>query len=351
MDIFLVFCLIVVLAIRWAVLRDRMARMEARIAELTGRVDAQSQSLAEIYREKQAAAKPAPQPVQPVAPAVAPPPVKRVAPAVAPPAPVPQPVKVVVPAMPAVELPRRDTTGQEARSTTGQESWDTTGQEACSTTGQEAWDTTGQEARSTEWETILGGSWLNKIGVFVLVIGLALLLRYSFTQFGPLGRVAICLAASFSLLAAGAIFESRERYRIFARGLLGGGWAGLYVTVYAMHAVEAARVISSPVAGAILLLAVAIGMIVHSLRYRSHGHRTSLLRGLRHAGDHGHDVVAVPSAGAAGGIVAVRDASFRLDADGDAGDDRHLRRGGHSRRYRRAAVAGADHFRHLLAAV
>jgi hypothetical protein len=120
-----------------------------------------------------------------------------------------------------------------------------------------------------EWETILGGSWLNKLGVFVLVVGLALLLRYSFTQFGPLGRVTICLAASLAMLAAGAILESQERYRIFARGLLGGGWAGLYVTVYAMHAVEAARVIESPAVGAILLLAVATGMIVHSLRYRS----------------------------------------------------------------------------------
>jgi hypothetical protein len=98
---------------------------------------------------------------------------------------------------------------------------------------------------------------------------MALLLRYSFTQFGPFGRIALCLAASSALLAAGVIFESRPRYSMFARGLLGGGWAGLYVTVYAMHAVESARVIDSPVAGAFLLLAVATGMIVHSLRYRS----------------------------------------------------------------------------------
>jgi len=56
---------------------------------------------------------------------------------------------------------------------------------------------------------------------------------------------------------------------MFARGLLGGGWGALYVTVYAMHAVEAARVVPSPIAGGILLLGVAVGMIVHSLRYRS----------------------------------------------------------------------------------
>src|SRR6516162_10237047 len=71
------------------------------------------------------------------------------------------------------------------------------------------------------------------------------------------------------MLASGAILEPREQYRMFARGLLGGGWAALYVTVFAMHGVDAARVIPSPIAGGILLLAVAVGMIAHSLRYGS----------------------------------------------------------------------------------
>ena len=55
MEIFLVLGLIVVLLIRWAISRDRMAEMESRIKELTGRVDAQSQALAEIYRTSHAA--------------------------------------------------------------------------------------------------------------------------------------------------------------------------------------------------------------------------------------------------------------------------------------------------------
>src|ERR1017187_2233983 len=210
MEIFLIFCLIVVLVIRWVLLRDRMARMESSIAELRELVG-QAPGL-------RGSPGPAGERSEP------------------PPA-LPEPPRSEVPRVetPRVEPPR---VAQPA-------------------------------AVPREWETILGGSWLNKIGVFVLVVGLALLLRYSFTQFGPLGRVTICLAASLSLLAAGAIFESRERYRIFARGLLGGGWAALYVTVYAMHAVEAARVIDSRVVGATLLLAVATGMIVHSLRYHS----------------------------------------------------------------------------------
>jgi hypothetical protein len=211
---------VVVVLVAWAV-KHRMARLETRIAELTLRVDIQGRAIAEIRRERQAAA---PEP-QPAPPRVEPAHVVET-PRVEPPRVEPAPVPAELP-IPQPTVPTR------------------------------------------EWETILGGSWLNKIGVFVLIVGLALLLRYSFTQFGPLGRVTICLSASIALLAAGAAFESRERYRIFARGLLGGGWAGLYVTVYAMHAVESARVIDSPVLGAILLVAVASGMIVHSLRYRS----------------------------------------------------------------------------------
>ena len=41
-----------------------------------------------------------------------------------------------------------------------------------------------------EWEAVVGGNWLNKLGVLVLVIGVAGLLGYEFTRVGPLGRVA-----------------------------------------------------------------------------------------------------------------------------------------------------------------
>jgi uncharacterized membrane protein len=120
-----------------------------------------------------------------------------------------------------------------------------------------------------DWEAVVGGNWLNKVGVFVLVIGIALALGYSYAHLGPGGRVAISLAISFAMLATGAVFERRERYRTVARGLLGGGWAALYFTVYAMQALDAARVIWNPWAGALLLLVVSAGMILHSLRYRS----------------------------------------------------------------------------------
>jgi hypothetical protein len=116
---------------------------------------------------------------------------------------------------------------------------------------------------------MLGRNWFAKLGSLALVIGLAFLLRYSFSHMGAAGIVAISLAGSAAMLAAGVAFEPRERYRIFARALISGGWAGLYVTVYSMHVVSAAKIIDNPYLAGILLIAVAAGMIVHSLRYRS----------------------------------------------------------------------------------
>jgi uncharacterized membrane protein len=140
-------------------------------------------------------------------------------------------------------------------------------------TSQPAGPTLSQRVRESmqgeEWEAVVGSSWLNKLGVLVLVIGIALFLGYSFTQVGPGGRAAIGLGVSVAMLAGGFLIEKKPRYKIFARGLLGGGWAALYFTTYAMQAVDAAKVIDNPFLGGALLLAVAAGMIVHSLRYQS----------------------------------------------------------------------------------
>lgn len=120
-----------------------------------------------------------------------------------------------------------------------------------------------------EWEALVGGSLLNKAGAVIFVIGIALLLAYSFAHVGAGGRALLAFLASASTLTAGILVERRDRYRTFARGLIGAGWAGLYATAYAIYALPAARIIDDPFAGSIGLLAVAAGMIGHSLRYRA----------------------------------------------------------------------------------
>ena len=120
-----------------------------------------------------------------------------------------------------------------------------------------------------DWESLIGGRWLNKIGIVVLVVGLALFIGYSFQYLGPLGKVGIGVLSSLILLIGGIFLERTPRYAIFGKPLIGGGWALLYFTTYASHAIEAAKVIRQPAVGLGLLGIVAVGMILHSLKYRS----------------------------------------------------------------------------------
>jgi uncharacterized membrane protein len=121
------------------------------------------------------------------------------------------------------------------------------------------------------WEAAIGGSWLNRIGVALLVIGIAFALGYSMTVLGPAGKAAVATAVSAGLLALGVVLERRETYRVYGRGLIGGGWAALYATAYAVHGLDATRVVESPFVGFVLLMAVGAGMILHSLRYDNQG--------------------------------------------------------------------------------
>jgi uncharacterized membrane protein len=119
------------------------------------------------------------------------------------------------------------------------------------------------------WEVTVGSSWLNKIGVLVVIIGLALGLSYSFTRVGPAGRVAMGFAVSLAMLGGGLVVARREAFVAYGHGLVAGGWAGTYFTTYAMHGIEAARIVESGVVGTMALSAVSAAMFAHSLRYRS----------------------------------------------------------------------------------
>jgi hypothetical protein len=72
-----------------------------------------------------------------------------------------------------------------------------------------------------------------------------------------------------ALLGGGIFLEKRERYRVLGHTLIGGGWALLFFTTYALNHVQAMRVMSSESTDLVLMLVVALAMVVHTLRYRS----------------------------------------------------------------------------------
>ena len=116
---------------------------------------------------------------------------------------------------------------------------------------------------------MLGTNWLNKIGIGILVLGLAFFLAYQLQNLGPVGKVLLGVALSAAMIAVGVRYESNERYRILARASAAGGWALLFFVSYAIYHIPAAHVIDSRELDFLLMLLAAAAIVSYSLRYRS----------------------------------------------------------------------------------
>ena len=122
---------------------------------------------------------------------------------------------------------------------------------------------------SLDIEEVLGTDWLNKLGIVLLVLGIAFFLAYQLRTMGAEGKVSIGFVTAGVMLGAGVWAERKDRYRILAGAGIGGGWALLFFTTYAMYHVPAAQVLDSQPLDLVLMLAVAGAMVAHTLRYRS----------------------------------------------------------------------------------
>jgi uncharacterized membrane protein len=125
------------------------------------------------------------------------------------------------------------------------------------------------QRKSSELEEKLGTNWLNKIGIVALVVGIALFLAYKFPTLTNPEKVGLGYFVSFSILGLGVYLERKDLYRVFARALIGGGWALVFFTTYAMHFVKYTQVIDTEWIDLVLLFAVAWAMVGHTLLYNS----------------------------------------------------------------------------------
>jgi hypothetical protein len=122
---------------------------------------------------------------------------------------------------------------------------------------------------SSELEEKLGANWLNKIGIIILVIGVSLFLAIKFPSLSNPEKIGLGYLVSFAILGTGVYLERKDRYRVFARALIGGGWALTFFTTYAMHFVAYTRILETQWMDLVLLFLVAAVMVVHTLRYDS----------------------------------------------------------------------------------
>ena len=122
------------------------------------------------------------------------------------------------------------------------------------------------KVKEREWEQILGGNWLARIGVLALVIGAAFFLKFAFDNdwIGPTGRVILGIVAGLAMLGGGYYWQ--RRYPILAQAISGGGIAVLYLSIFAAFAFY--DLVHFYVAFAFLLL-VSVASAALALRYNS----------------------------------------------------------------------------------
>lgn len=85
---------------------------------------------------------------------------------------------------------------------------------------------------STEYA--VASQWLLRIGIIVLVVGIGFFLKYSIDRglIGPQARVALSAATGLAMLTGGTRLLG-QRYHLLGQGLMGGGLAALYFSVFA----------------------------------------------------------------------------------------------------------------------
>lgn len=121
-----------------------------------------------------------------------------------------------------------------------------------------------------ELEFKIGGIWLNRIAIVLIVFGTAFFLKYAFDNnwVGPIGRIIIGVLFGISFLVAGELFQNKK-YTAFAQGVTGGGIAILYFSIFAgYYFFRDQDILSQPLAMVLMIMITAASVIL-SVRYDS----------------------------------------------------------------------------------
>jgi uncharacterized membrane protein len=87
---------------------------------------------------------------------------------------------------------------------------------------------------SGEWEQLVGGRLLNRIGALALIIGVGFFLKYAFDRQWITETMRVLLGGGLGVVLLGLGERShRKGYDVFGQGLVGAGIAILYLSIYA----------------------------------------------------------------------------------------------------------------------
>jgi uncharacterized membrane protein len=91
-----------------------------------------------------------------------------------------------------------------------------------------------KDSSQLDWETLIAGRWLNRIGIIAVIVGVTFFLKYAFDNnwIGPSGRVGIGLLLGASMLPWSQ-WLLRRGYAYFSEGIAGLGAAVMYLSIWA----------------------------------------------------------------------------------------------------------------------
>ena len=117
---------------------------------------------------------------------------------------------------------------------------------------------------SFDWETIVDGKWLQRIGLVAITVGMAFFLKTAIDNdwIGPLGQVALGILLGAAIVASSSWFLSRK-FVYFADGITGLGAAIIYLSVWAAgsyyHLVPPEVAFAAMVVVTAAMIAIALG--------------------------------------------------------------------------------------------
>lgn len=125
------------------------------------------------------------------------------------------------------------------------------------------------EPSQESFEFVFGKYWLNRIGIAVFVLGVAFFISYTFKYLNAVFQIMLGYLSAAVFLLWGSFLEKKPKYLKIAWGMLSGGWALLYLNTFAMHYIEATRLIANPLIVLFLLAVISCIAIIYNLKYNS----------------------------------------------------------------------------------